>query len=65
MQLPKKISRTRTENSLLPVIVFIHGGVFMYGASTEHRPFYFMDEDVIVVTLNYRLNSFGKLETLA
>lgn len=35
----------------------------MIGASNPHRPKYFMDEEVVLVTLNYRLNSFGFLNT--
>ncbi|XP_035704166.1 venom carboxylesterase-6 isoform X2 [Folsomia candida] len=51
------------KRQLDPVIVFIHGGIFMSGGSNIYRPKYFMDEDVVLVTLNYRLASFGFLNT--
>jgi carboxylesterase type B len=62
LQIPRKrkIFNWTYSKSLFPVIVYVHGGHFLYGASDEYRPDYFMDEDVVVVTLNYRLNSFGK-----
>lgn len=47
----------------LPVMVWIHGGAYIQGASSV--PGYDMPalvkEDVIVVTINYRLNAFGFL----
>ena len=46
--------------SLLPVIFYIHGGKFLCGSGQDYAPHYFMDEDVVVVTINYRLASFGK-----
>jgi len=33
----------------------------MLGSSNTYRPNYFMDEDVVLVTLNYRLAAFGKI----
>jgi len=50
----------------LPVIVFIHGGNYKYGASGV--PIYdgadlARNERVVVVTLNYRLGVFGALYT--
>lgn len=46
----------------LPVLVWIYGGSFLFGEATRHMysPDYFMSEDVVVVTLNYRLCSLGK-----
>lgn len=43
-------------------MVFIHGGAFQYGSGSidEYTPEYLLDENVIVVTINYRLNVFGK-----
>ena len=46
----------------LPVIVFIHGGSFMHGGTSD--PFgngnnLAAANDIIVVTINYRLNIFG------
>jgi para-nitrobenzyl esterase len=46
-----------------PVMVWIHGGSFEVGAGSD--PFYdgygFVAADVVLVTLNYRLNVFGFL----
>nr|UUH60601.1 carboxylesterase [Ectropis obliqua] len=47
----------------LPVVVFIHGGAFMYGQSDLYDASHLMDRDVVVVTLNYRLGPIGFLST--
>lgn len=46
-----------------PVMVFIHGGGFMYGSnkSAVIGPHYLMTEDIVFVTINYRLGVFGFL----
>ncbi|KAK9875468.1 hypothetical protein WA026_007860 [Henosepilachna vigintioctopunctata] len=46
---------------LKPVMVWVHGGGFTYGSnSTElYGPEYLITEDVILVTINYRLGIFG------
>jgi carboxylesterase type B len=43
------------------VLVFIHGGAFQNGVSASfyYGPQYLMSTDIIVVTLNYRLDIFG------
>ncbi|ODM97679.1 Venom carboxylesterase-6 [Orchesella cincta] len=46
--------------NLLPVLVFIHGGGFMSGSANVYKGKYFMDEDVVLVTLNYRVGALGK-----
>ncbi len=53
---------TRGKKKNLPVMVFIHGGGFSVGGSVE--PLYngkniSAAHDVVIVTLNYRLNVFG------
>ncbi|XP_055377342.1 juvenile hormone esterase [Condylostylus longicornis] len=49
-----------------PVIVFLHPGGF-YSLSGQSKnfagPHYFMDRNVVLVTLNYRLGSLGFLST--
>lgn len=47
---------------LKPVIVFIHGGGFSSGSGLTdcYGPDYLIQEDVILVTFNYRLGVFGK-----
>lgn len=45
----------------LPVLFFVHGGRFIFGYGDYYRPDYFLKHDVIVVTINYRLNILGFL----
>jgi len=51
------------EDYLRPVMVFIHGGSFTSGDGTWGNlgPQYFIDEEVILVTFNYRLGALGFL----
>jgi len=42
-----------------PVMVFFHGGMFHFGSAEDHGEKYFMDEDVILATLTYRLGALG------
>ncbi|XP_050097091.1 uncharacterized protein LOC126578507 [Anopheles aquasalis] len=46
-----------------PVMVFIHGGGFMNGTGSSlfYNPEYFVQEDVVMVTINYRLGPLGFL----
>ena len=48
------------------VLVYIHGGAFMYGAGSVDTLFptpIAVVGDVIVVTLNYRLGALGFMST--
>ncbi|XP_035714047.1 venom carboxylesterase-6 isoform X2 [Folsomia candida] len=47
----------------LPVMVWIYGGGFLAGNTRQYDPKYFMDQDVIVVSMNYRLGPLGFLNT--
>ncbi|CAG7704399.1 unnamed protein product, partial [Allacma fusca] len=47
----------------LPVMIYIHGGGYNTMGSFDYRPHYFMDEDVILVTFNYRLGILGFTST--
>lgn len=49
----------------LPVIVFIHGGAFLAGSSSEKHLMNpgWTDQDVVAVTVNYRVGPFGFLCT--
>jgi para-nitrobenzyl esterase len=44
-----------------PVMVFIHGGGLTEGASNAYDPTKFVQEGVVVVTINYRLGILGFL----
>ncbi|XP_037955391.1 glutactin-like [Teleopsis dalmanni] len=47
-----------------PVIVFVHGEMLFDGSAAEGQPDYFLEHDVVLVTINYRLAPFGFLTTL-
>lgn len=49
----------------LPVMVWIHGGGFVYGGANfnSYGPHYWMEHNVIIVTIAYRLTAFGFLTT--
>ncbi|CAG9865182.1 unnamed protein product [Phyllotreta striolata] len=53
------------EQSSSPVLVFVHGGSFRSwdGAMGTFGPQYFMDEYVVMVSMNYRLGPLGFLNT--
>jgi len=46
-----------------PVIVWIHGGNFARGSAADFDPDYLLDEEIVLVTLQYRLGMFGFLST--
>ena len=51
---------------MLPVLVWIHGGRFLVGtgSSKVYSPDFMMDyEDIIVVSIQYRLGPLGFLST--
>ncbi|KAK5647709.1 hypothetical protein RI129_002601 [Pyrocoelia pectoralis] len=56
-QLPSK------NKELKAVMVWIHGGAFLVGSGgwEFHQPDFFIAEDVIIVTINYRLGLLGFL----
>jgi para-nitrobenzyl esterase len=45
----------------LPVMVWFHGGVFVWGESDDWDPAQLVQNGVIVVTINYRLGALGFL----
>lgn len=53
-----------TNESLLPVMVFIYGGRFMFGDALPNKygAQYFMDKDVILITFHYRVGILGKTD---
>lgn len=54
-------SWTVENRNLLPVLVFIHGGEFLAGSVQLYGPDRFMKEDVVLVTVTYRLGLLGFL----
>ena len=51
-----------TAHSRLPVFVWIHGGALVSGAGSDYDPSVMVaNNDIIVVTINYRLGSLGFL----
>jgi carboxylesterase type B len=55
---------TQANKTLLPVMVWIHGGAYVDGSSNTYTPDTMVarsNNSIICVTLNYRLNIFGFL----
>ncbi len=46
-----------------PVLVWIHGGNFVRGSAADYEPDYLLDQEVVLVTIQYRLGLFGFLST--
>ncbi|KAF5304384.1 hypothetical protein FQA39_LY09763 [Lamprigera yunnana] len=51
------------KEKLMDVIVFIHGGAFMFGSGGSYGPLTLLDQEIVYVTLNYRLGPLGFLST--
>nr|AJP62562.1 carboxylesterase [Oxya chinensis] len=56
---------TENDNPKRPVMVWIHAGGWYGGTgnSEMHGPQYIMDQDIVLVTLNYRLGALGFIST--
>eukprot|EP00088_Acartia_fossae_P051168 TRINITY_DN5749_c0_g1_i2.p1 TRINITY_DN5749_c0_g1~~TRINITY_DN5749_c0_g1_i2.p1 ORF type:complete len:611 (-),score=135.22 TRINITY_DN5749_c0_g1_i2:452-2284(-) len=50
-----------TNRMLKPVMVWIHGGGFVLGSGSDYDPLPLVLDDVLAVTINYRLGAFGFL----
>ncbi|KAF5278663.1 hypothetical protein FQA39_LY00705 [Lamprigera yunnana] len=59
------VPQITNSSELLPVMVWIYGGGFLFGQNSysSYGPDYLLDENVVVVTFNYRLGIFGFLST--
>ena len=58
---PKTVSRL---DEKVPVIFYIHGGAFMFGGGKGYGPENIMEsQNMILITINYRLGVFGFLST--
>ncbi|XP_058461778.1 juvenile hormone esterase-like [Malaya genurostris] len=61
-QIPGKLIRIQPQN----VLVYIHPGGFYAFSGQSHNnagPQYLMDQDIVLVTINYRLGSLGFMST--
>nr|XP_022919024.1 esterase FE4-like [Onthophagus taurus] len=58
-------TRSKSNKNLKPVMVWIHGGSYVFGSGNKnyYSPEYFLDKDMVVVNINYRLGVFGFLST--
>jgi carboxylesterase type B len=54
---------SNTNKTLKPVMVWIHGGAFRSGSNKTdvYGPEFLLTEDIVLVTINYRLGIFGFL----
>merc|ERR1711881_365798 len=55
------LTRSTNPFALKAVMLWIHGGGFTEGSGSDYDPVYFMEKDVVVVTINYRLGPLGFL----
>ncbi|CAG9815744.1 unnamed protein product [Phaedon cochleariae] len=51
------------QSNRLPVLVYIHGGAFMFNYGGLYGPQILLDRDVVYVNFNYRLGPLGFLST--
>lgn len=60
-----QISDEQQKSKKLPVLVVVHGGAFIAGSSDSElfAPDYLLEQDVIVVAMNYRLSALGFFST--
>ncbi|KAH8260823.1 hypothetical protein KR038_003628 [Drosophila bunnanda] len=58
------INTKAMEGKSMPVMVYIHGDFFYDGDSVEAAPGYLLEQDVVLVSVRYRLGPFGFLSTL-
>lgn len=51
----------KPNNSNIPILVWIHGGGFFCGSALQYGPAHLVKNNIIVVTIQYRLGSLGWL----
>ena len=54
---------TKNVTTKKPVLVYIHGGSFILGDTTRQTGEYLLEEDIVLVTIQYRLGPMGWLTT--
>lgn len=55
------LPQNETSAKLKPVMLWIHGGAFVFGSSNIYDPAPLIKKNVVVVTINYRLGGLGFL----
>ncbi|XP_018786090.1 PREDICTED: glutactin [Bactrocera latifrons] len=55
---------TKNLSGNAPIMVYIHGDFLYEGSSTEATPGYLLEEDIVLVSVRYRLGPFGFLSTM-
>lgn len=50
-------------NASFPVMVYIHGGGFYLHNAREYPPNYFLERDIVLIVVQYRLDILGFLST--
>lgn len=50
------------ENSKKAVVLWIHGGGFTRGSGSQYSGVNFADDDIVFISLNYRIGAFGFLD---
>ena len=55
------LSGDKVQLGLLPVMVWIHGGAFLFGSGSDffYGPQRAMNQAIVLVTINYRLGPLG------
>ncbi|XP_026747799.1 esterase FE4-like [Trichoplusia ni] len=61
LQLNVYVPNSPQSNEPKAVMVFIHGGAFLVGHKSELSPRFLLKQDVIIVSINYRLGLHGFL----
>ncbi|XP_067647503.1 glutactin [Eurosta solidaginis] len=56
---------TKSLSGNAPVMVYIHGDFLYEGSSIEAAPGYLLEENVVLVSIRYRLGPFGFLSTMS
>lgn len=62
LSLMRRLTQQLSPRKPLAVMVWIHGGGFKFGDSSEmlYGPDYLLSKDIVFVSLNYRLGVLGK-----
>lgn len=52
--------KQKDNNVLMPVMYYIHGGSFYAGSAYEFLPDFLLEEDLVLVVVQYRLGILGR-----